>query len=164
MNWKSVMEVAKRLWISFANAVGAFLDEAGFRMSLAWAILVGRVPIETEKRFWNRNRERPVLIDVYSWVDDRRIFSVLVWPALEEDPHDADYVFRERVDEVKEAIAKGCGEKSWSTHFFETDWGLRWDQRREVWVDEDGYAYDGSFARFASARPRVSALKGEGDT
>jgi hypothetical protein len=91
-------------------------------------------------------------LDVFDWTNDRLLFSVLIWPSLEPSPEDADYVFHERVDEIKEAIAKGCADKSWST-LFETDYGLQWDHRRECWVDGDGHAYDG--ARFEAIRGRT---------
>src|SRR3712207_7540533 len=48
----------------------------------------------------------PVLIDCYSWTDDRLIFSVLVWPSLESSAAEADYVYQQRVREVIDAIAR----------------------------------------------------------
>jgi hypothetical protein len=139
------LEVVIRLWHRLADAVGAFIEEVAFRTVLAFKVLADRVPIETEKRAWIRSAETPALVDVYSWVDDRLIFSVLIWPSLETSAHDADYVYRQRVDEVKEAIAKGAADKAWSTRF-ETDYGLKWDHERQVWTDssEAGFAYDGS--------------------
>jgi len=107
------VEVRARLvrwWLAFADAVGGFLDEAAFRMGLAFDVLVGRTPQTLERRAWNRTRETPALIDVLDWTDDRRIFSVLVWPSLESRLHDADYVFHRRVEEVKEVIARGAAD------------------------------------------------------
>ena len=139
-------------WLTFAAVVGDFFEEAGSRVSVAWAVLLGRLPLQVEKRWWNRSTETPVLVDVYDWTDERLIFSVLVWPSLESPAHDADYVFHQRVDEVLEAIARGATEKRWST-YFETDYGLEWDHRRECWVGTDGHAYDGS--RFRTGRRRA---------
>ena len=156
------MEVVTRWWLAFANAVGDFLEEAIFRLALAFNILLGRVPQRTDKRSWNRNREAPVLVDAFDWITDRRIFSVLVWPSLESDAHDADYVFHQRVDEVCEAIANGAKEKMWSV-YLERDYGLRWDPHREVWVDGDGHAYDGSRFGAGSRSPeRIARQKGGG--
>ncbi len=129
-------------WLSFADAVGSFLDELAFRVELAFDVLVGRVPRQVERRWWNRATETPVLVDVYDWTNDRLIFSVLIWPSLESEEHDADYVYHQRVDEVLEAIARGATDKAWCT-YFETDYGLRWDAKRQVWTATDGYRYDG---------------------
>ena len=137
------MEVVTRWWLAFAGAVGAFLEEAAFRVALAFDVLIGRMPRRVERRWWSRSAETPALLDVYDWTTDRLIFSVLIWPSLESSPEDADYVFHERVREVKEAIAKGAAEKMWSTRF-EMDFGLKWDHRRECWVGTDGHHYDGS--------------------
>jgi hypothetical protein len=161
------LELARRLyrerivpaWLSFAGVVGDFLDKAGFRVSLAWAVLLGRLPLQVERRWWNRATETPALVNVYDWTDERLVFSVLVWPSLESSEHDADYRFRQRVDEVKEAIAKGAAEKAWAT-LFETDYGLRWDLRRECWVASDGHAYDGS--RFGAQNRRPGAVREQG--
>jgi hypothetical protein len=57
------------------------------------------------KRFWNRALETPVLIEVLDWTDERRIFSVLVWPSLESEAHEATHHHRERVQMVLETIA-----------------------------------------------------------
>jgi hypothetical protein len=129
-------------WYAFANAAGGFIEEAIFRVTLAGEILVSRVPRRVERRWWNRAAETPVLVDVYSWVDDRLIFSVLVWPSLEVAPEKASYAHRERAELVRYVIAKGASEMMWSTRF-ETDYGLRWDPERRVWTTEDGFAYDG---------------------
>jgi hypothetical protein len=98
---------------------------------------------EVEKRYWNRAVETPVLIDVFDWTDDRLIFSVLVWPSLESSVEDATSDHHERVQVVKEVIAKGAAEMAWSTRY-ETDHGLKWDHERQVWTTQDGFAYDGS--------------------
>jgi hypothetical protein len=128
-------------WLAFAGAVGDFFEEAAFRAALAFKVLTGRVPIETEKKSWIRSREAPVLVDVFDWTTDRLIFSVLVWPSLETDAHDADYVYRQRVAEVKEALARGAADKAWCTRF-ETQYGLKWDHKRQVWTAADGFAYE----------------------
>ena len=136
------MEVAVRLWQRFANAAGGFLEETAFRTSLAWAVLRGKSPKPLQKRWWNRAAETPALLDVYSWVDERLIFSVLIWPPLETPAHDAGRVFHERVREVKSVICKGAAEMAWTTRL-EIDFGLKWDAERQVWTGSDGYAYDG---------------------
>ena len=118
------------------------MEEAIARTSLAWAVLRGRSPKPLEKRWWNRATETPTLVDFYSWVDDRLIFSVLVWPPLESGPATAERDHRDRVGEVIEAIARGAAEKIWSTRWEVSE--LAWDHRRECWVDGDGHAYDGS--------------------
>jgi hypothetical protein len=41
---------------------------------------------------------------------------------------------------------------AWSTRY-EVDYGLRWDPKRECWVDGDGHAYDGSRFSADSRRP-----------
>jgi hypothetical protein len=134
------VEVVKRLWYRFADAFGAFLDEAAFRTSLAWAVLRGKSPKPVEKRWWNRAAEAPVLIDVFDWTNERHIFSVLVWPALEVPPEKAAHAQRERARTIQQVIAKGAAEMMWSTRF-EVDYGLRWNHERKVWVAADGFAY-----------------------
>jgi len=99
--------------------------------------------MDVERRWWNRAVETPVLIDVLNWTDERRIFSVLVWPSLESSAQEATRDHRERVRVVRGAIARGAAEMAWSTRF-ETDYGLRWDHERQVWTASDGFAYDGS--------------------
>ena len=131
---------AGALGVAFADAVAAILDEVGFRVVLAFRALFGLVPIEPERRLWIRSVETPALLNVYDWTDDRHIFSVLIWPPLETPTDDADRVFRERVREVKEAIARGAADRAMCTRF-ETDYGLRWDHKRQVWVATDGFAY-----------------------
>ena len=127
-------------WYAFANAVGSFLEEATFRTSLAWAVLRGKSPKPVEKRWWNRATETPVLIDVWDWTDERHIFSVLVWPALEVPPEKASYAQRERAKQVIRAIHAGAADMNWSTRY-EVDYGLRWDHERQAWEASDGFAY-----------------------
>ena len=134
------MEVVLRAWYWFANVVGGFMDEVSFRASLMWAVARGKSPKPVEKRWWNRSAEAPVLVDVYSWVDERHIFSVLVWPALEVPPERAARAQQERANLVRQVIARGAAEMAWSTRY-EVDYGLRWDHERQVWVAEDGFAY-----------------------
>lgn len=129
-------------WLTFASAVGSFFDEAAFRAVLLFDVVVGRVPRQVERRWWNRAAETPVLVDVFDWTDERLIFSVLVWPPLELPPGDASYDHRERVREVLGAITRGAADRGWSMRY-EADYGLRWDPEREVWAAGDGFAYDG---------------------
>jgi hypothetical protein len=129
-------------WLAFACAFGDFLDEAAYRCVLAFDVITGRVPREVEQRWWNRSLEAPVLIEVRDWVTDRRLFSILVWPSLESAPEDAQQAHFQRVQQVKEVIAKGASDMAMTTSF-ETDYGLRWDYKREVWTASDFFAYDG---------------------
>jgi hypothetical protein len=112
---------------------------------LAFDVLTGRVPRQLEKRFWNRSAERPVLLNVYDFTDDRHLFSVMIWPPLEVDLEDALYHHLRRVEQVKEILARGGshGEVAWSLRF-ETDY-LTFDPGREVWIGSDGFAYDARF-------------------
>jgi hypothetical protein len=137
-----VTETLTRWWLAFADSLGVFIEEAAFRTVLAFDVLVGRVPQGVDKRFWNRAAETPVLIDVYSWLDERLIFSTIVWPPLESGPRTAERDHRERVEEVLGVIAKGASEKLWSTYWEVSE--LAWDNERECWVDGDGIAYDGA--------------------
>jgi len=139
------MEVVTRWWFALANAVGAFIEEAAFRVVLAFDVIVGRVPQRVEKRWWRRSAETPLLVDLFDWTDDRLIASILIWPPLESPPETADHDMRERAEEILDAIARGAAEKMWSTRW-ELDYGLQWDHRREVWIGGDGHHYDG--ARF----------------
>ena len=143
------MEVAKRIWERLGLAVSGaldafedFMDEVSFRAGLAYRILRGRVPLQSEKRPWIRSVEAPTLCDVYSWIDDRLLFSILVWPSLESDRDNALLDQRERVEEVLGAFAEGAKEKMWST-YWEVEPNLKWDNSREVWTDYQGHAYDG---------------------
>ena len=134
------MEVVVRYWYALVNAVGGFIEEAAFRVVLAFKVLSGRVPLRTERRSWSKVVEAPVLVDVYDWTNDRRIFSVLVWPPLEVEPPEAYSRHEERVEEVIAAIARGAADRAWCTRW-EVDRGLRWDHKRQVWVAEDNFAY-----------------------
>jgi hypothetical protein len=130
-----------RWWDAFANAVGGFIEEAAFRIVLAFKVLSGRVPLRVERRSWSKVVEAPVLVDVYDWTNDRRIFSVLVWPPLEVPPAEAYSLHEERVEEVIAAISSGAADKAWCTRW-EVDYGLRWDYKRRVWTTQDGFAYE----------------------
>jgi hypothetical protein len=130
-----------RWWYAFADAVGGAIEEAAFRASLEWAVLRGKSPKPVEKRWWNRATERPVLVDVWDWTNDRHIFSILVWPALEVPPERAHHAQQERAKLVRQVIARGAAELAWSTRY-EVGYGLRWDHERQVWTARDGFAYD----------------------
>ena len=117
-------------------------DQTAFRVVLACRVIAGRLPLEVERREWNRSVEAPVLIDAFDWTDDRKIFSVLVWPPLESPSEDALRDHRLRASQVKAVIAKGATEMAHSTRF-ETDHGLRWDHDREVWTATDGFPFGG---------------------
>lgn len=128
---------------AFANAVGGFLEEAAFRGILACKVLSGRVPLRTERRSWSKVVEAPVLVDLDDWTNDRRIFSVLVWPPLEAEPPEAYSLHEQRVEEVISAISRGAADKAWCTRW-EIDDSLRWDAERQVWTAEDGFAFEGA--------------------
>jgi hypothetical protein len=136
----------KYWWYAFADVVGGFIEEAAFRVVLAWAVLRGKSPMPVEKRWWNRATETPVLVDVWDWTNDRHIFSILVWPALEVPPERAARAQQERANLVRQVIARGAAELAWSTRY-EVDYGLHWDPRRQVWVAADGFAYDSPWER-----------------
>jgi hypothetical protein len=154
------VEVARRIWqehidpvlVTLAAAVGDAFEEWAFRLSLAFDVLVGRMPQRIDKRPWVRSIETPVLADVRDWTDDRLLFSVLIWPPLEADGRG---VHHQRVENVMDAIARGATEKAWST-YWEVDYGLVWNHEREVWVDGDGHAYDGSRFGAGSRRPHAA--------
>jgi hypothetical protein len=144
------VEVIKSFWLNVkaltlrgARAVGAFLDECAFRITLAFRVIFGLVPVEQERRPWDRAIETPALLDVYDWTNGRLIFSVLVWPPLESEISESDDAFYERIQEVKQVVYAGAQDKALTT-FIETTYGLRWDPGRVCWVDRDGHGYDGN--------------------
>ena len=134
------MEVARRWWWALVSWLGALLEEACFRLVLAFDVLSGRKPQRVERRWWNRATETPILIDVYDWTDERRIFSVLVWPSLEAPAERAARAQEERVKQVMRILHAGAAEMAWSTRY-EVDYDLKWDPDREVWTASDGFAY-----------------------
>jgi hypothetical protein len=77
--------VIRRWWFAFAEWFGATLDEVSFRLVLAWAVVLGRCPRQVERRRWNRSLEIPILVDAHDWTDGRLLFSILVWPSLEDE-------------------------------------------------------------------------------
>ncbi len=109
---------------------------------LACRVIAGRLPLEVERRPWNKSVEAPILVDVSDWTDDRRIFSAVIWPPLESSLEAALREHRVRVDQVKAVIARGAAEMAYSTRF-STDYGLEWDAERQVWATSDGFAFDG---------------------
>lgn len=125
----------------FAGALERFIDEAAFRVVLAFDVLVGRMPRRTERRWWNRAIESPALVEVYDWTDERLIFSVLVWPSVESQTHEASFKHRARVEEVVRAICQGAADRAWSVRY-EVDYGLRWEAEKQVWTARDGHAYE----------------------
>jgi hypothetical protein len=129
-----------RWWYALADVVGGFIEEAAFRTVLAWAVLRGKAPKPVEKRWWNRATETPLLMDVYDWTDERLIFSVLVWPALEVAPEEAARAQEARTQKVLRVLHAGAAEMAWSTRY-EVDYGLAWDHERQAWVATDGFAY-----------------------
>ena len=139
--------------------VGDLFDELLFRTVLAFKVLIGHVPVRTERRTWNRVVEAPVLVDCYDWTNERRIFSVLVWPPLEVELPEAYDAHEERVEEVIQVISRGAAEKRWSTHWHVDD-GLMWDSERQVWVASDGFAYSVMEAGDLPLRERMDSVNG----
>ena len=118
----------------------------GERAEAALSAFISRRDTQRRRDEGERATEAPALVHVFDWTTDRLLFSVLVWPSLESSARDADHVFRERVGEVLEIIGKGAAERAWST-YWQVDYGLRWDPRREVWTGSDGFRYDGEGLR-----------------
>jgi hypothetical protein len=137
------VEVIRRLWLAFAEAVGDFIEEAAFRLELCYRVLAGKLPLRAERRWWNRSIETPVSVDVRDWTDDRLIFTDLVWPALEAPADEALEHHDERVKDVLRVISDGAADKVWSMRY-EIDDNLRWDHERQVWAGGDGFAYSRS--------------------
>jgi hypothetical protein len=130
-----------RWWLAFANAVGGFIEEAAFRVVLAWAVLRGKSPRPVEKRVWHKDLEVPTLLDFFDWTTDRHLFSVLVWPSLEVPIGDEAYrAQEERAQQVKEVIMRGAAEKAWATRV-EVTYGLAWDRQCQAWVAPDDFGY-----------------------
>ena len=73
-------------------------------------------------------------------MNERRLFSVLMWPSLEAEPEHALEAMRHRTEVVMHTVARGAAEVSWSLRF-DVDHALRWDHERQVWVSSDGYHY-----------------------
>jgi hypothetical protein len=140
-----VIDTLRRFWHTFANALVSFLEEAAFRIELVWAVILGRVPIERERRLWNRSVESPILVDAYDFTDSRLLFSLLVWPSLESPAHRARRDQEARLREIKESFGNVCTDRAWSV-LFQTQY-LEWDSDREAWVSDDGHAYDGARLR-----------------
>jgi len=132
--------------------IARFLDEIQFRIALAFDVLLGRMPRPVESRTWLRSVEVPTLIECHDWVNDKRLFSVLVWPPLQVPTEQADRVFNERVEAVKAIICKGASEAAWSIRLT-VDHSLVWDHGRECWKDSTGFYYDGR-------RPKQLAAQG----
>jgi hypothetical protein len=132
------------LWWAFAEALGEILDEAAFRILLCWRVLPGRLPQRIEHRSWKPDRESPVIINVYDWVSYTLIFSILVWPPADvaaETLEKAEYYKLQRAEDVMAAITRGAGQMKWSL-LYEREERLQWDRRREVWVTQDGHAFE----------------------
>ena len=134
------MELMGRIWREW---VGPFLAACAFRVGLAFDVLAGRVPRVSPRRWWTRSVETPLLVEAYDWTDERLLFSVLVWPALEEPATDSYHLQRERTRQVLEVLHRGAGELAWSTRYDVHD-GLVWDDERQVWAGPDAFPYDGA--------------------
>ena len=133
-----------RWWHACANAVANFLDEVAFRVGLACRVIVGAVPVEVEKRPWVRSVNKPVLVDGCDWTTNRVLFSIVVYPPVDElDLSKAEAAHYRRVNQIKEIVARGAGDLRFSL-YLETEWDMEWDYERVVWIDRDGYAYDAS--------------------
>jgi hypothetical protein len=91
----------RRWWEAFAHAFADLLDESAHRIGLALWVLLGRTPMEAERRFWNRGAECPILVDVKDWTDERLIFTCVVWPVLQAEGPNVFRSLDERVEEDK---------------------------------------------------------------
>jgi hypothetical protein len=150
-------EALKRLWTGAVDWLGALLEEVAFRLEVAFKVLVGRVPLERAQHKWLRHQRTPVEVTVYDWSTNRLLFSVIIWPPLEREGYEYLEDFEERIQDIKQVIATGVGERGWST-LLRTNYGLEWDHRREVWTDGQGHHIDGS--KFGPGKPRLdSGLK-----
>jgi hypothetical protein len=129
-----------RWWLALAEAVGAFIEEAIFRVSLATCVLLGKSPKPVEQRAWDKDLDTPTLLEFFDWTTDRHLFSVLVWPSLEVPAQGAGHAQEERVEQVKEVIMRGAAEKAWATRVVLT-YGLVWDRERQAWVAPDDFGY-----------------------
>jgi hypothetical protein len=153
-----VRSTLRRYWHAFANAAANFLDEVAFRVGLACRVIVGTVPVEVEKRPWVRSVNKPVLVDGCVWTTNRVLFSIVVYPPVDElDLSKAEGAHYRRVNQIKEIVARGAGDLRLSL-YLETEWDMDWHNRREVWIDRGGYAYDASRfgvgTRSGSSEPR----------
>jgi hypothetical protein len=139
-----VRSTLRRYWHAFANAAANFLGEVAFRVGLACRVIVGAVPVEVQKRRWVRSVNKPVLVDGCDWTTNRVLFSIVVYPPVDElDLSKAEAAHYRRVNQIKEIVARGAGDLRLSL-YLETEWDMEWDIGREVWIDRDGYAYDAS--------------------
>jgi hypothetical protein len=128
------------LWYALAEAVGGFIEEGAFRVSLATCVLLGKSPKTVEKRAWDKDLEVPTLLDFFDWTTDRHLFSVLVWPSLEVPEDSSFQAQEERTQQVKQVIMRGAAEKAWATRV-EVTYGLAWESRRQAWVAPDDFGY-----------------------
>jgi hypothetical protein len=158
----------RSLWLAFVESTTSFLDEAGFRISLAWSVLRGRMPEPVAHRFWNRAVEVPTLLHVKDWTNDRTAITCIVWPAMEiPDGADPFIVQQERVSDLMHVIAKGAADKLWHIRF-EADYGLRWVPERQAWISTNGHLYHSSLGSIQHKKLRTvrqskrSEARGEG--
>ena len=95
-----------------ANRLGDFLDEAAFRCAIAWRVLIGKLPLEEERREWDRGREVPILMEVTDWQDNRILFSILVWPTGGNSLLEAHQDHAKRAEQVRHSFAKVCSDRA----------------------------------------------------
>jgi hypothetical protein len=120
-----------------------------FRALICWRVITGQLPQRIEHRAWDRQREAPIVVNIYDWTTYTLLFSVIVWPPLDVSEAQADtlekaeYFQQHRVQDVMACISKGAGAMGWSL-LYETEERLKWDPSRGVWVMQDGYAIDGA--------------------
>jgi len=132
------------IWLTFADWLGAFLDEAAFRTLICWRVLSGQLPQGIAHRSWKPEREAPVVVNVYDWTTYTLLFSVLIWPPVDVAANTlekAEFYKGQRAEDVMAAITRGAGQMKWSL-LYEREERLQWDRRRAVWVTQDGHAFD----------------------
>jgi hypothetical protein len=105
-----IKESLVHAWRVCVDLLFRSLNEAAFRVEVAFKVLTSRMPLETELKPWLYSVYAPVLIDVHDWSTDRLLFSVLVWPPLDPDSKDDVAAHEERVVQVKEVILRGVAE------------------------------------------------------
>jgi hypothetical protein len=132
------------IWWAFAEWLGRFLDEAAFRTLLCWRVLTGQLPQRIEHRSFNPEHESPVVVNVFDWVSGVLLFTIFICPPVDveaDTPEKAEYYKLLRAEDVMAAITRGAGQMKWSL-LYEREERLQWDRRRQVWVTQDGHAFD----------------------
>jgi hypothetical protein len=84
------------------------------------------------------------VVNVFDWVSGVLLFTIFIWPPVDveaDTPEKAEYYKLLRAEDVMAAITRGAGQMKWSL-LYEREERLQWDRRRQVWVTQDGHAFD----------------------